>query len=181
MSGVVVGVDGSAASERALAIARARGSLLGQGAGLGWRGLLQLLAGDLAQAELDAQAARAILSGVGLHAQEPASAVTIALALIERGALLLIQVDDRLGPRADGPLRHPGGDGDRWRSGAALPWRSLAGEALLMSGEKAAAARLADADLAAALAFGASRDIGVARRSQARAAGGSDGAGRRRA
>ena len=75
------------ASERALAVARARGSLLGQGAGLGWRGLLQLLAGDLAQAELDAQAARTILSGAGLHAQEPASAVTIALALIERGAL----------------------------------------------------------------------------------------------
>ena len=41
-----------------------------------------------------------------------------------------------------------------------------------MSGERATAARLADADLAAALAFGAPRDIGVARRSQARAAGG---------
>jgi DNA-binding CsgD family transcriptional regulator len=188
------------ASERALAVARARGSLLGQGAGLGWRGLLQLLAGDLAQAELDAQAARAILSGVGRHAQEPASAVTIALALIERGALdeaqrLLGALPEGQGwlgaglrcVRARvalehhrpaealaqlGSLRQPGGDGNGWRSGAALPWRSLAGEALLMSGEKAAAARLADADLAAARAFGAPRDIGVARRSQARAAGG---------
>jgi hypothetical protein len=51
------------ASERVLTVSRERGSLLGQGAGLAWRGLLQLLAGGLVHAELDATAARTILSG----------------------------------------------------------------------------------------------------------------------
>ena len=187
------------ASERVLTVSRERGSLLGQGAGLVWRGLLQLLAGDLVQAELDATAARTILSGSGLHVHEPASAVTIALALTERGALEDAQSLLDAHPAEKGwlgaglrcvrarvllerhrpvealtelePLRQPGADGTAWRSGAALPWRSLAVSALLLDGNREAAVQLGEADVAAAVEFGAPRDIGVARRGYARAIG----------
>ena len=56
--------------ERALGFSSARGSIMGQGIGLGWRALIQLVAGNVAETENDARASLSVLAGTGLSGPE---------------------------------------------------------------------------------------------------------------
>jgi DNA-binding CsgD family transcriptional regulator len=177
-------------SKRVIALSRARGSLMGQGLGLSWRALLDVVAGNVMDAENDGRAALAVFADTGLRAIEPAPSLAIAWALTERGATdeasaLLASVGDAQGWLGIGlrcararlliathryaealialaPVSEPGAGG--WRSSAALPWRSLAVTAHLGAGDGERARRLAHDEVAAARRFGCSLDLGRALR-----------------
>jgi len=73
------------AADRALAISRARGSVMGQNLGLSWRAMFHVLAGDVEDAENDARAALGVVGDP--YPTEPRAGVLAALAwaLTERG------------------------------------------------------------------------------------------------
>lgn len=188
-------------SERAIAVSRARGSLLGQGLGLSWRALLHVLAGNVTDAENDGRAALAVFADTGLHGIEPGPIVAIAWALTERGAaeeaqaalnglgdppgwlgaglrcararVLIARHRHRDALTELAPLCEPGPGA--WRSSEALPWRSLAATAHLGVGARARARALADEEVAGAERFGSSLDLGRALRVRGLAEGGAVG------
>ena len=186
-------------SDRAIAVSRARGSLLGQGVGLSWRALLDVLAGDVADAENDGRASLAVFADTGLQGVEAGPTQAIAWALTERGATEEAHavLDGRGGPpgwlgaglrctRARLLIaghRHaealaelaPLCASAAWRSSEALPWRSLAVTAHLGAGDRDRALALADEEVAAAERFGAPRDLGRALRVRGLAEGGAAG------
>ena len=74
-------------SGNAIETSRVRGSLMGQGVGLGWRSLIQLLAGNVGDAETDARAALGVLADTQLSAPTVGATAVLAWALVERGEL----------------------------------------------------------------------------------------------
>jgi DNA-binding CsgD family transcriptional regulator len=188
-------------SARAIAVSRSRGSLLGQGLGLSWRALIDLLAGNVTDAENDGRAALAVFADTGLNGMEPGPIQAIARALVERGALaeahaILEGLGDAPGCLGAGlrcararlliashrhaealaelaPLcaQGPGA----WRSSEMLPWRSLAATAHLGAGDRDRALELAREEVAEAERFGAPLDHGRALRVRGLAEGGDAG------
>jgi DNA-binding CsgD family transcriptional regulator/tetratricopeptide (TPR) repeat protein len=182
--------------EDALAISRARGSLMGQGLGLGWRALIHALAGDVTAAENDGRASLALLSHTTLDAALQGATAATAWALIERGQLdeadaLLEQAPSPFGWGASAlacarvqlliarhrytealialaPVEQAGSLGP-WT------WRSLAVSASLGNGDPDAASVLADEDLIEARRFGSQRRIGSAMRVRAQIERGASG------
>ena len=177
--------------ERALDVSSARGSIMGQGIGLGWRALIQCLAGNVTGAENDGRASLAILSATGLRGPELGAAGVVAWALIERGEPAEAQdlLDAAPPPYGWGGValdcvrarllmaRHRHADAlavlgeveqraaaAGWRSVAPAEWRSLAAVAALGAGDTARARQLAEEDVAAAERFGSARELGRALR-----------------
>jgi DNA-binding CsgD family transcriptional regulator len=176
---------------RALDVSQARGSLMGQGIGLGWRALINLVVGNVGDVENDARASIAVLSESGLSGPELGACAALAWALIERGELA--EAGDVL---AAAPPPHGwGGAGigcaraqlliarhrhaealaelaaveqqavaAGWRSAAPLAWRSLAAVAQLASGHADLARQLAVDEVAEAERFGCARELGRALR-----------------
>ena len=185
--------------ERALGFSSARGSIMGQGIGLGWRALIQLVAGNVAETENDARASLSVLAGTGLSGPELGATAALAWALIERGELA--EADEVL---AAAPPEHGWGgaavgcararllmarhrhadalvelDAVRaisaqagWRSLLPVDWRCLEARARLGSGDAERALQLADEEIAAAERFGSPRELGRALRVRGLVAGG---------
>jgi DNA-binding CsgD family transcriptional regulator len=177
--------------DTAIAVARSRGSLMGQGLGLALRSLVHGVAGHVADAENDARAARAIVAETGLRESERAAIASVAWALAERAevdeALALL---DGAPPRAGllgaalgcararvllgahrarealSGLTTVAGEAQRagWRSSGPLPWRALLAATHLALGDRAAARSLAARELAEARRFGSAREVGRALR-----------------
>lgn len=172
---------------------RRRGALaLGLSSALSWRAMAHALTGALADAEIDARTALELAPRSFPTAREvPLTALATALAetgrarealslleglpessrlstqiarLARARALLADGRDDEaaaLGTDVGGVFVATDADAD----GAAFaPWRLVAGDALLATGDAAEAERLATAALALAEAFGASAPIGMALR-----------------
>ena len=164
---------------------------MGQGIGLGWRALIQFLAGNVTEAENDGRASLAILSATGLRGPELGAAGVVAWALIERGEPAEAQdvLDAAPPPYGWGGAaldcvrarllmaRHRHADAlavlgeveqragaAGWRSVAPAEWRSLAAVAALGAGDTARARQLAEEDVAAAERFGSTRELGRALR-----------------
>ena len=184
--------------ERALGFSTARGSIMGQGVGLGWRALIQLVAGNVGETENDARASLAVLAGTGLSAPELGATAALAWALIERGELA--EADEVLAcaPPEHGwggaavccvrarllMARHRHADAlveldavkamaaqAGWRSLRPVDWRSLEASARLRSGDTERALQLAGEDVAAAVRFGSPRDLARALRIRGLVAG----------
>ena len=178
-------------SGRAIESSRGRGSLMGQGVGLGWRSLIQLLAGSVGDAETDARAALAVLADTQLSAPTTGATAVLAWALVERGELadaeaLLAAAPAGLGwagaalrcSRARlliAAHRHADAlavlasveeDSTRvgWRSSGPVAWRSLSALARLGVGDATAARRLAEEEEADSERFGCGRELARARR-----------------
>jgi len=184
--------------ERALGFSSARGSTMGEGVGIGWRALIQLLAGNVRETENDARAALAVLAGTGLSGPELGATAALAWALIERGELA--EAADAL---AAAPPEHGWGgaavgcvrarllmarhlhrealvelDAVRamatqagWRSLPPVDWRALEACACLGSGDEERALQRSGEDLAAAQRFGSRRELGRALRVRGLVAG----------
>jgi hypothetical protein len=73
--------------DRAVELSRKRGSLLGQGSGLGWRALIHLLAGSVSEAENDARESLAMLGDTSLTAPRLGTVAAIVWALLQRNEL----------------------------------------------------------------------------------------------
>lgn len=169
---------------------RARGSLMGQAMGLGWRAQIHMVGGRVAEAENDGRAARAGLADTGLDALAAAAAAPVAWALIERGqareALDVVAAARAAGPleavlgclrawallashRPREALDAPGrvaqlARGAGWRNSCVLPWRPLRVSAMLALGDTSSGGPLAAEELAEAERFGLASDIGRALR-----------------
>jgi DNA-binding CsgD family transcriptional regulator len=178
-------------SGNAIETSRVRGSLMGQGVGLGWRSLIQLLAGNVGDAETDARAALGVLADTQLSAPTVGATAVLAWALVERGELadaeaVLAGAPAGLG-WAGAALRcsrarlliaaHRNADALAvlasveddcarvgWRSSGPVSWRSLTAFARLGVGDAIAARRLAEEEAADAERFGCGRELARARR-----------------
>ena len=176
---------------RALDVSQARGSLMGLGIGLGWRALINLVAGKVTEVENDARAALAVLGDTGLSGPELGACAALAWALIERGELLEAADVIATAPPQHGwggaaigyaraqllIARHRHADAlaelaaveqqaaaAGWRSAAPLAWRSLTATAQLGSGYSDVAQELAEEEVAEAERFGCAREHGRALR-----------------
>ena len=176
---------------RALDVSQARGSLMGLGIGLGWRALINLVAGKVTEVENDARAALAVLGGTGLSGPELGACAALAWALIERGELAEAADVIATAPPPHGwggaaigyaraqllIARHRHADAlaelaaveqqaaaAGWRSAAPLAWRSLTAAAQLGSGSTDLARELAEEEVAEAGRFGCARERGRALR-----------------
>jgi DNA-binding CsgD family transcriptional regulator len=184
--------------ERALGFSASRGSVMGQGVGLGWRALIHALAGNVGETENDARASLAVLAGTGLSGPELGASAALAWALNERGELA--EADEVL---AAAPPEHGWGGAAvacvrarllmarhryaealvelaavraiateaGWRSLQPVDWRSLEAYARLGTGDAEGALHLAGEDVAAAERFGSARELGRALRIRGLVAG----------
>ncbi len=178
-------------SGQAIEASRARGSLMGQGIGLGWRSLIQLLAGSVADAETDARAALGVLADTQLSAPTAGATAVLAWALVERGELADAEAQLAAAPAGLGwagaalgcsrarllLAAHRYADALAvlapveevtarvgWRSSGPVSWRSLTALARLGVGDATAARRLAEEEVADAERFGCGRELARARR-----------------
>ena len=156
--------------DRAVELSRERGSLLGQGSGLGWRALIHLLAGNVSEAENDARESLAVLGDAGLTALRLGTVAAIVWALLQRNELREAQLVLDAAPAPHGwsgaavacarvqlllaerryddalvELEAVEAEAGRagWRSSGPLAWRSLAVAAHLGLRDAETAQRLA--------------------------------------
>ena len=186
--------------ERTLEIARARGSLMGQGVGLSWRALVHVLAGNVVDAENDGRAALEILADTGLSDPINGATAATAWALIERGELEEARALLDASPPPSGwsgaslrcvrakalIARHQHAEAldelaaveqqttiAGWRTAGLATWRTLAALAQLGVGEHALARQCADENLVEAARFGSGVELGRALRRAGHRRGGS--------
>ncbi len=173
----------------ALAVSRARGSLMGQALGTAWAAFFHAIAGNVTEAENAGRASLALLEDTGLSGPTLGALVAVGWALMERGELdeaeaLLATAPESVGwgtsalacVRAQlliarhrhaealveiAPVEQLAGDA---RIPGPRSWRALAATAWLGTGDRDGAIQLAQDDLAEARRFGSPLHIGAALR-----------------